>query len=205
MKLGAADLRRVQSSVFAALLMIAIGAGALVTAFERTATAERAARAAQSERDEYDHRLQQVSEEEKEIRAKSALFAELQTRGIIGDEQRLDWVELLKEIRDAQRLIEMHYEIAPQKPLDAGAGAAANTGGFSFQSSSMLLRLKLLHEEDLTRLLDELRQRARALVVVRHCNVVRLPRGGGERLASLAQLQAECRIDWITVRSASTP
>jgi hypothetical protein len=204
MKLGAADLRRVQSSVFAALLMIAIGAGALVTAFQRTAAAEDAARAAQTERDEYERRLQQVSEEEKEIRAKSTLFAELQTRGIIGDEQRLDWVELLKEIRDAQRLIEMHYEIAPQKSLEAGA-AGTSTGGFSFQSSSMLLRLKLLHEEDLTRLLDELRQRARALVVVRHCNVVRLPRGGNERSASLAQLQAECRIDWITVRSASAP
>lgn len=200
MKFAAADLRQVQSSVFAALLMVAIGAGALATALERTATAERAAHAAQRERDEFERRLQQVSQEEKDIRAKSALFADLQARGVIGDEQRLEWIELLKEIRDTQRLPDMHYEISPQKPLDAAAGS---TGDFDFQRSSMTLRLQLLHEEDLTRLLDELRQRARALVVVRQCVVSRLPRGAGERSASFAQLQAECRIDWITVRKAN--
>ena len=66
----------------------------------------------------------------------------------------------------------------------------------------MKVQIKLLHEDDLTRLLTDLRQNARALLQVKSCNVTRLPRGGSE-LGMHANLQAECQIDWITAREAA--
>ena len=149
---------------------------------------------AQAERNEFDGKLKQVRNEEDEIKQKSAVFKALQTRGMIGEEQRLEWVELIKDIRDTRRLIDLQYEIAPQRRLDADAAK-----GFAFYSSTMRLQLKLLHEEDLTRLIDDLRERARALIQVKSCAVSRLSQGAGDG-SPIAQLLADCRIDWITLR-----
>ena len=67
----------------------------------------------------------------------------------------------------------------------------------------MKLELKLLHEEDLTRLLDDLRREAPALIQPRRCDISRLARTAADGV-STASLQAGCLIDWITVRKADS-
>lgn len=198
MKLSRADFPKIQTSLFTLLALIAIGWGIGRVTADRTQIAQLVQKAAASDRNEFTTKLKQVRDEENEIKFKSALFTELQTRGAIGEEQRLDWVELLKEIRDKRRLIDLQYELAPQRSLDTNPGS-----GLAFYASSMKLRLKLLHEEDLTRLLDDLRKQAKALIQVKRCDVSRLPRSGPERDDSPAQLQAECQIDWVTLREAN--
>jgi len=197
MKFASEDFPKIQVSLLAAALMIAVGAVAVSFSLNLTKTAQLARTAATAERNEFESKLKQVRDEENEIKQKSALFSELQARGVIGEEQRLEWVELLKDIRDKRRLLDLQYEISPQRPLDANPGS-----GFAFYASTMKLQLKLLHEEDLTRLLDDLRSQARALIQVRSCNVTRLPHGGAEP-GSLAQLQADCQIDWVTLHEAA--
>ena len=194
MKLGTSDLPKLQWSLLATVLMMAIGAAMVYFAFNATEAAKRDRTAAQTERNEFDGKLKQVRDEEDEIKQKSVVFNALQTRGMIGEEQRLEWVELLKDIRDTRRLIDLQYEIAPQRRLDTDAAK-----GFAFYSSAMQLHLKLLHEEDLTRLIDDLRERARALIQVKSCDVSRLPQSTTDG-STIAQLQADCRIDWITLR-----
>jgi len=194
MKLASADLPKLQLSLLAALLMIALGAAGIYLTLNSTRVARLELAAAQKESDDIEGKLKRVRREEAEIKLKSTVFNALKARGVIGEEQRLDWVDLLRSIRDRHRLIDLRYEIAPQRPLDAAPGSA-----FAFYASTMKVELKLLHEEDLTRLLDDLRQQARALILVRHCAVSRLPRGG----EGSAHLQAECQIDWITLRQAA--
>lgn len=198
MKLAAADLPKLQFSLLAALLMIAAGAGAVYVARGSAQSANLERTAAQAERNDFDGKLRRVRSEENEIRQKSALFTRLQERGIIGEEQRLEWVELLKEIRDKRRLIDLQYEFAPQRALDATPGK-----GLAFYASTMKVQIKLLHEEDLIRLLDDLREQARALIQVKSCTVSRLPRSEAES-GLHAHLQADCQIDWITLREAAS-
>ena len=198
MKLGSADFPKLKFSLLLAVLMIAGGAGAVYVSFNLSKSSKIHLSAAQSERNNIAGKLQRVRSEEDEIKQKSALFHNLKARGVIGDEQRLEWVELLKDIRDQRRLFELKYEIAPQRSLDTEAG-----NGYTFFSSTMKLQLKLLHEEDLTRLLSDLRQRAKALIQVRKCSVTRLPRGANED-GIPAQLQAECQIDWITLHEVES-
>jgi hypothetical protein len=197
MKFALADLPRIQVSLFAAVLMIAVGAAAAHFSLNLTKIAQLARNAATAERNEFEGKLKQVRDEENEIRQKSSLFSNLQARGVIGDEQRLDWVELLKDIRAKRRLLDLDYEISPQRPLDANPG-----NGLAFYASTMKLQLKLLHEEDLTRLLDDLHRQARALIQVKSCNVTRLPHGSAEQ-NGLANLQADCQIDWLTLHEAA--
>ena len=201
MKLAATDFARLQYSVLAALLMVIIGAGAVYFALNASSAAARQLLSAQTERDDADRKLRRARLEEDDIRDKSLTFNQLKARGIIGDERRLEWVELVRAIRQKRQLLELQYEIAPQRPLDALPGA-----GYAFFASAMKLQLKLLHEEDLTRLLADLREQASALVRVRSCDVSRLPVGLSEPTSASgvqAKLQADCLLDWITLREVA--
>ena len=177
--------------------MFAGGGVLLYFAHQGKESAEHARLAATTQRGEVEERLQRMRSEEIEIRRDSLLFYQLQERGVIGEEQRLDWVELLEAIRDTRRLLDLRYEIAPQRPLEAGAA-----GDFVFSVSSMKVQMKLLHEEDLTRLLSDLRRQAKALIRIKGCNVERLPPTVAERAGDWANLQADCEIDWLTLRGA---
>ena len=194
MKIDGSDLPKIQSSLLAALLMTFVGAGAVYATLDATKTAKLAQASAQAQRNEIDRKLKRIFSEENEIKQDSALFNQLAERGVIGEEKRLDWIEQLKAIREKRKLFDLQYEIAPQRRLDTDAAK-----GFAFYSSTMRLQLKLLHEEDLTRLIDDLRERAHALIQVKHCDVSRLPQGATDG-STIAQLQADCRIDWITLR-----
>ena len=205
MKISSADFPKLQWSLLAALVMVLVGAGGAYAAFNSTKVAERERAAAQVERNDFEGKLRRVSSEQAEIKQKSERFNALQARGVIGEEQRLEWVELLKEIRDGRRLIDLQYEFAPQRGLDAKSDAKSDTkpdGDFTFYASTMKAQIKLLHEEDLTRFLADLKQQARALIQVKSCIVSRLPREASESAAS-AQLLADCQIDWVTLRQVA--
>lgn len=197
MKFGAEDWPKVQVSALAALLMVAVGAATLYAANRFRDAAEQARTVALAQRSEADGKLRRVREEESEIKNKSLLFNSLQERGMIGEEPRLEWIELLKDIRDRHRLLDLRYELSPQRPLDSG-----EVGDFAFYLSSMKLELKLLHEEDLSRFLADLRQQAKALIRINRCHVERLPAGAEERAGGRANLLAECDLDWLTAREA---
>lgn len=198
MKLNANDLTKLQIPLLALAVMVALGAGSILFARTELGEAKRRLTSAQQQRKEIDNKLRQVRSEENEIRHKAAVFNDLQSQRVLGEEQRLEWVELLEEIRDRHRLLEMRYEIAPRQALER-----AQAGQLALYASPMKLELKLLHEEDLTRLLDDLRSEAPALIQTRHCDISRLPRAAVDG-APTAALQASCLIDWITVRKADS-
>ena len=151
---------------------------------------------ATSQLNEYEGKLKQVRAEEAEIKQKSALYSNLRARGIIGEEQRLAWVELIKEIKESRKLLDMQYEFSPQQALELPA-----LSGFSFKSSPMKLQMKLLHEGDLLNFISDLRKHAKAYVRVRSCNVVRIQRAAAPT-GDAALLLADCQLDWITILPA---
>lgn len=138
-------------------------------------------------------RLARAHEDEREIQQKIERFREIVARGRTEPEQRLDWVETLRAIKESRRLLGLEYEIAPQRLLDEKQPAS---GGHAFLASPMRVELPLLHENDLLGLLSELTVRTQALVSVRSCRIERVPLGS----ASKASLQARCDIDWITLQ-----
>ncbi len=168
MKLRSTDFPRLQLSLLIALLMIAVGAAAVYAGirFYQGATIEKSA--ALAERNEFDSKLKRVRSEENEIKLKTSIFKTLQAQGIIGNEHRLEWVKLLKSVHETRQLIDLQYEIAPQRRLDADTGY-----GLAFFASTMKVQLKLLHEEDLTRFIGDLRRNAPALIRIRNCDVSR--------------------------------
>lgn len=189
------DIPRVQWSLAFAILMIATGAALLYFSQDLVKRANTELSGAATRKNEFDTKLRQVRTEEAEIRSKSALFSNLSARGVIGEEQRLDWVEEIRRIRDERKLLDVQYEIAPQQVLDK-----APIAGYNFNASTMRIRMKLLHEGDLLNFINDLRARAKAFIKVRGCSVVRIERG--TQITDVAMLNAECQIDWITIAPA---
>lgn len=190
------DFVRIQLSLAAAIAMIAAGLGIAWLANQQVRSAMQTRIGASSQLNEYEGKLRQVRAEENEIKEKSALYSNLRARGVIGEEQRLDWVELIKEIKEQRKLLDVQYEFAPQQTLERAA-----LPGFSFRSSTMKLQMKLLHEGDLLNFINDLRRYAKAYVRVRSCNVTRIPRSATPT-GSAALLNAECQLDWITILPA---
>ena len=196
MTFEARDLRQLQGSLFLAALLIGLGVGASLWARNEMRQAEQSAELASARHREITDRLRRVRDEELEIKTKTRTFQEIAARGIIGPEQRLEWVELIGDIRRQRQLLDPEYEFQPQAPL------GGPIGDFQFVGSPMAVRLPLLHEGDLIGFLDDLHARAPALVQPRECSIERqqaqTTRGGPP-----TNLVATCELQWITIRRSS--
>jgi hypothetical protein len=194
MKLTGRDLQKLWLPLLAMLSMIIV---AVLLAWASQRDAEKAGQersAALSARNQIEQRLRQVRTEEQEIRERTRLLQQLKDAGISGDERRLDWMEMLRDTQRELRIPGMTYEFGAQTSLDNGNDAA-----YAWFSSPLRLQLRLLHEEDLTNFLARVQKNAKALVIVRSCKLSPLPRQADGR-ATMAQLGAECEMQWLTVR-----
>jgi len=157
-------------------------------------------KSAATERENAQNRLARATDEEREIREKLVDYRKLRDRGVIGDEQRLEWVERIAEIKARRKLFDVKYAIDPQRAADYPGIAGA--GDVEFMVSPMNVDLALLHEEDLFRFLEDLRGALSSHVLVRKCTMQRFERGGPER-GIAPRLRAECAIDLVTIRDRS--
>lgn len=193
------DFKRISLSLAGAIIMVAAGGAAVFASTQLLQSDKKDNGAAQAQRTEIQGRLARARDEELEVKAKIARFNELTNRGIFGLEQRLDWIEAIRQVKGARKLFDIQYEIAPQQALDS-AILPGSSPNFEFLSSSMQMRMKLLHEDDLLNFLSDLRTSAQAFLRVRRCNVERLPKSAGEVSGLPPQLSADCTIEWITIR-----
>lgn len=197
MKLTGRDLPKLWLPLLAALAMLTI-AGLLVWGSQLDAgKAEQERNRATTAKNQIEQRLRQVRTEEQEIRDRTQLLKQLQGSGITGDEKRLDWMEMLRETQRQLRIPGMSYEFGAQTSLDKGEDAT-----YAWFSSPLHLQLRLLHEEDLLNFLASIQKNAKALVIVRSCKLAPLPRPADGREV-MAQLGAECDMQWLTARQAS--
>jgi len=194
-----ADFKYLRWSLLGALLMILLGAGLVMAARYYHLQQQTTHRQAVAQRTEMQGKLARARDEEQEIRQKILRFNQLVSRGIIGEERRLDWVEQVRQIKAARKLYDIEYELAPRQLLEASAAQGAS-GSFNFYASTMRLRMQLLHEEDLLHFLGDLRETEPAFLRPRSCAIERIQETSVRPSGSLApQLKAECVIDWITI------
>ena len=193
MNFTARDLGKLQWPLLGTLLMLVLASLLVIWSSNQLTAISSDRDAAERQKSAAEQRLRQVRTEEQELRDRGAQYQRMQQKGIIGDEKRLEWTELIEEIRQQMRIPAITYEFGVRKPLDDGTGAPG------FFASPMRMQMRLLHEEDLLIFLRRLQQEAKAQIIIRNCSLTSLanrPVGSNE----LAQLNAECELRWITVR-----
>lgn len=151
---------------------------------------------AQRTRDAAYSRYAQVDNEKRDIRNFQHRFVELRQRGLIGDEQRLAWLDAIRQAQEQLKLPPLSYEIEPQQVVTLEA--PLDLGEYQLRGSRMHLHMELLHELDLFNFLQDLRERG--YVAVQDCSLKRLGVSAGVPGAST--LNADCTLNWITLNTA---
>ncbi|PHV05518.1 hypothetical protein CSQ96_20385 [Janthinobacterium sp. BJB412] len=175
----------------------AVGLGAaavLATQWYRQQAADQLAQAGRTRAAAY-ARLADGENEKREIRLYQPRFVTLRQRGLVGEENRLDWVEAVRQVQEQRKLLPLNYEIAPQRPVQAEPGL--ELGEYRLRASRMRLHMDLLHEADLFGFLDELKRRG--YFAVQDCSVKRQV---AQNVANTANLSADCAIEWLTLAPA---
>jgi hypothetical protein len=197
MKLPEKAGQRLVAPAIVAAAFLAVGAIAVFGAQQLLQKARAEQQKAAADRQTAQNRLARATDEEREIREKLVDYRKLRDRGLIGDEQRQDWIEQLARIKGARKLFDVKYTIDPQRPADYPGIAGA--GEVEFLVSPMKLDMTLLHEEDLFRFLEDLRGALSSHVVVRSCAMQRLDLQDSKR-AVAPRLRADCSLDLVTIR-----
>ncbi|WP_425254282.1 hypothetical protein ACPJXG_11265 [Janthinobacterium sp. NFX145] len=132
--------------------------------------------------------------EKQEIRAYEPQFLALRQRGLIGEENRLAWIDAIRRSQEQRKLLPISYDISPQQGLQVPLPMVM--GQYHLRGSRMRLQMDLLHEMDLLNLFDDLRQAG--YFAVQECTLKRHGAAGGEAAPALG---AECELLWLTVNS----
>ena len=189
------EMKKLGLPMLVALLLLATGAGLIWSADAALKSAQRAAAAAQAERQQNGERLARISEEEREVIEKLDVYKRLKQLNILGEERRLEWADAITRIRTQRELLDLSYRVDRQRLLTSAPGKPANV---DFFASTMRVQLALLHEEDLLRFLADLRASGNAYYSVKKCLVTRSGQAAtGTTLTP--RLRADCSIDLITV------
>lgn len=138
-----------------------------------------------------------VDEEEKLIRGYLPRFVELYQNGVIGNEQRLNWIEVLRAVGDEIKLPSLSYQIDTQQIYTPAF--PLTLGRYGLYSSKMLLSMQLLHEGDLFRVLEKLNEDAKGSYSVSNCTINQ----STDEISNepdAGNITVRCELEWYTIR-----
>ena len=147
-------------------------------------------------------RMRQSGDEKETIVKYVDAYRDLEKSGFAGEEQRINWLDALRNANARAELFGVSYQIGVQHPYPNAA--EFDPGSIALQESIMELDMRLMHEGDLLRFFDELRAQKAGLFHVKECTLIRTDRS--ETMRNQPFLNAQCDLVWITARpSAAAP
>ena len=199
MKFSKADFILMRWSILAACASILLGSAILYGSSRYAEHAQQDQYDAQRLLGEAQNRLATALQDRGNMSVYSGEYGALEKLKIIGDEQRLDWVEGLEKLRQRNLVTDFHYNIAPQKTHPEIP--AVDSGNFHVRYSEMKLQFDLLHEAQLLDFFDALRSQINGRYQLEGCTLQRGAADGG----NTPHLKAECNGGWITLKSRNAP
>jgi hypothetical protein len=152
--------------------------------------------AAQKQLNEARDRVQKSGTERDMIAAYVGPYTALVERGVVGEEQRLAWVDALREASNQARLYGVDYEVSARQPYAYAAEVEA--GGLPVQQSVMKLSFGILYEDDLLAFFRALREQNVGTFTLQQCVLERVSRDL-KRPVNAPALRAQCELAWITI------
>ena len=143
--------------------------------------------------------LSHVENEKLEIRSYQPQFIELRNKGLIGEENRLEWIDAIRHIQEGRKLLPITYEIDAQQGVRLEARMPL--GDYRLRASRMSLHMDLLHEMDLFNFLDDLKRRS--YYALQDCSLKRT--SAVQNGAIAPTLAADCTLYWLTLGAAAAP
>ena len=190
------DLPYIKWSLSTFLVIFLLGASAVFFSQKYADNTHNAKRMAQQHVQEARSKLNAAQDDLQNMATYQKEFSDIQLRGIIGEEQRLNLIEKLDKLRSRNHVLDFKYAIAPQQPYKPLV--TVNSGNFDLKISPMTLQLELLHEGQFIRFFDSLRRDMNGWFTLDRCT---LERTNGP----VAQLKADCAGGWLTMKNRNAP
>lgn len=196
--LTAQDWKKIQTPIAVLVLVIMIMMGLNVFAQHYSTSQEQALQAQQNLLSSARQRYQSSGMEKDTIIRYLPQYQALINKGFVGEERRIEWVDELRAQHQLHKLFGIKYSISQQedfKPI-----FAPNLGGFTLHRSVMKIDLDMLHEGDILQLTESLAAKNTSPFMLRDCEITRIGSGGNLSNQLVANLHAQCELDWITLR-----
>ena len=191
------DVQAIKWSLIIFLAALCASGAAIVASNKFAAHAQQEQHVAQRQLNTVRSQLAAANEDRENMKAYTLEYSELLRRNIIGDDQRLDWIEGLEQIRRQHRVLDFKYSFAPQLPYTLSP--SLDSGNFKLNMTQMTLQFDLLHEEQLMDFFDTLRTGTRGWFILDRCSLER-----NTVADTTAQLKAECMGEWLTLKNRKT-
>lgn len=196
MGLSTRDIPALGRPLLALGLVVGLSAGSILLAERLVKEARGSLTKAQADLGEARKRVQRSGEERDTILRYVAPYQTLAQRGIVGEEQRLAWVDALRAANNEAQLYGVEYEVGAQQAYAFAAEAGA--GSLPVQQSLMKLKFGMLYEDDLLSFFQVLAAQDVGTFTINQCALQRLV-PEVVRPTNTATLRAECEVAWITI------
>ena len=123
-------------------------------------------------------------------------YRKLDALGFIGDDQRINWLDALRNVNRKGGLFGVSYDITPKKAYPYAAALGGSQ--LNLSQSVMNLRFQMLHEGDLQKFFEHLAEQNAGVFVVNQCSVRRVSQTPAARFQP--NMNAECELAWITAQ-----
>jgi hypothetical protein len=194
--LSTRDIPALGRPLLALGLVVGLSAGSILLAERLVKEARGSLTKAQADLGEARKRVQRSGEERDTILRYVGPYQTLAQRGIVGEEQRLAWVDALRTANNEAQLYGVEYEVGAQQAYALAAEAGA--GGLPVQQSVMKLKFGLLYEDDLLSFFRVLAAQDVGAFTINQCALQRLV-PEVVRATNTPTLRAECEVAWITI------
>ena len=196
-----ADLQAIRNPALVLVVMLVVAAAAVFYTDQLVAEVRQQLSQQEVQMREASTRLQKSGDEKDVIVRYLGTYQQLQRRGFVGEEQRINWLDGLRLTNQQADLFGVDYEIGAQKAYPYAA--ELNPGQIQLRESVMKLRFRLLHEEDLMRFLAILARQGAGIYTVDQCFMRRLD--SGRVIRYQPNVSAECELAWITAQVGAAP
>ena len=198
MILSKADLVDLKWSMSAFLLGLALSGGIISFSSSYQEQSLKDRQAAQKQLVDARTQLGGAQDDQENMASYALEYNALQAQEVIGNEQRLDWIEGLERLRTQGQVLDFQYAIAPQQPYAPNPPLEA--GNFQLNRSPMTMQIDMLHEEQLLHLHTAIHTQMKGWFVLDGCTISRTDTG-----EETAPLKAECSGGWFTMKNRNAP
>jgi len=193
------DIAAIKWSLLACLLSTGFAIGMIQYSAGIQQNALRGLQQAQKQLADARNRLNTAQSDLENMSAYQLEYDALVAQKVIGNEQRLNWLEGLENLRKQGLVPAFKYTIAPQQAYAPNPPLTA--GNFALSISPVSLQIDLLHEGQLMAFLTALNTQIPGWFLLDGCTLERNENPENRNI----KLRADCSGGWFTMKNRSAP
>ncbi len=201
-------LLKSQKEIVLFLLVLLISVIVVVVSQAVWSSSKETLQSAQSDLDYARERYYEAIDRKRLLALYEKKYQELINNGIVGNENRLNWVDVIESATVRFKIPYIKYRIEKRKAVSS-VRLSFRYPDIKLFKSSMTLEMQLLHEGDLFNIINHLDKVARGLFDIQSCSISRNYRTEISLLDSTTgkNFTALCKLNWYTMQkqTAITP